>query len=185
MSPRRSSHRPSLAAPAPCASGREVWGPNVVSRWPMEGSSGPTSPGICTEKPRCCLGAGSSRAVGVSDFSGALTEAEKSQEGKKKIIKIIIKNPFRLLFFLFPPPPSWQSNKKFITEHGTNSNSFGQAVFFTVNFKDFCCRCPDQGFSCIFVRNNTVPGGGSFLWEKEEPEIFHSCVNLKHFLLSL
>lgn len=75
--------------------------------------------------------------------------------------------------------PRTSNQKKLITEHGTNSSSFGQAVFFTVNFKDFCCCCPDQGFSCIFLRNSL-----SFSWEKEEPEIFHSCVNLKRFLPS-
>lgn len=47
-----------------------------------------------------------------------------------------------------------------------------------------CCCCPEQGSSCIFIRNYTVLGGGIFQWEKEEVEFFHSCVTLKCFLPS-
>ena len=44
------------------------------------------------------MGAGSGRAVGVSDFSSVLTEVEKCQEGEKK-------NPFRLIWTVFAVLP--------------------------------------------------------------------------------
>jgi len=68
--------------------------------------------------------------------------------GKKKSFQVDLNCFCCSSSYLLP----WTGNqKKLVTERGTNSNSFGQAVFFTVNFKDFCCCCPDQGYSCIFL----------------------------------
>lgn len=78
-------------------SGREIQGPNTASRWPVEGHSGPAAWGwyllelFGIRKTSVLPGGWKRQGCGsVSDFSGALTEVEKSQEREKKI-------PFRLI----------------------------------------------------------------------------------------